>query len=161
MHVLVERLNINYKTLEEFRKFRENGLEELSMLEDLQANLIEDNSSSPFYGIYHDGKLVARMSLYPIEARFDRYFTPPRDHYELWKLEVLPGYKGRGYGRALVNHAKSLGRPIKTNVRYGAQDFFVKLGFRPLKYSPTRDRGENPYVWIPQEQTEEDATRLR
>ncbi len=145
----VERLKINYRTLEEFKKFHEHGLEELSMYEDLRANLIEDSSSSPFYGIYEDGKLVARMSLYPIDARFDRYFSPPRDHFELWKLEVLPGYKGRGFGRALVQYGQSLGEPIKTNVRYGAQDFFIKLGFEPVKYDPNRDRGENPYVWIP------------
>lgn len=145
----VERLKINYRTLEEFKKFRENGLEELSMLEDLQANLIENDSDSPFYGIYEDGRLIARMSLYPVEARFDRYFDPPRDHFELWKLEVLPGYKGRGYGRALVQYAQSLGKPIKTNVRCGAHEFFLKLGFRPVKYDPMRDRGQNPYVWTP------------
>jgi GNAT superfamily N-acetyltransferase len=145
----VERLRINFKTLEEFRKFREHGLEELSMYEDLQANIIENDASSPFYGIYDDGKLVARMSLYPIPAKYDRYFTPPRDYLELWKLEVLPGYKGRGYGRALVEHAKSFGLPIKTNVRCGAHEFFLKLGFQAVRYDPQRDRGENPYVWIP------------
>lgn len=146
----VERLKINYKTLEEFKKFLENGLEELSMLEDLQANLIENDILSPFYGIYEDGRLIARMSLYPIDAKYDHYFEPPQSHFELWKLEVLPGYKGRGHGRALVEYAKSLGRPIKTNVRCGAQSFFTKLGFVPVKYVPGRDRGENPYVWIPE-----------
>lgn len=146
----VEQLKINYRTLEEFKKFHEHGLEELSMYEDLRDNLIEGNSSSPFYGIYDDGKLVARMSLYPIDTRFDRYFSPPRDHFELWKLEVLPGYKGRGYGRTLVQYGQSLGKPIKTNVRYGAQDFFIKLGFQPVKYDPNRDRGENPYIWVPE-----------
>lgn len=145
----VQKLRINYKTLEEFKKFRENGLEELAMHEELQSNLIEDTKESPFYGIYEDGKLVARMSLYRIEAKYDRYFEPPQDHYELWKLEVLPGYKGKGYGSALVRHAQSLGLPIKTNVRLGAQDFFIKLGFTPVKYDPVRDRGENPYIWKP------------
>lgn len=156
----VERLKVNYRTLEDFKKFHEHGLEELSMYEDLRANLLENNSSSPFYGIHDDGKLVARISLYPIEARFDRYFTPPRPHFELWKLEVLPGYKGRGYGRELVQYGQSLGLPIKTNVRYGAQDFFLKLGFRPVKYDPDRDRGENPYIWLPQtEEQDNEATR--
>ena len=145
----VERLKINYKTLEEFKKFRENGLEELSMLEDLEGNLVENDAHSPFYGIFEDGRLIARMSLYPIDAKFDRYFEPQRDYFELWKLEVLPGYKGRGLGRTLVEYAKSLGKPIKTNVRYGAQEFFTKLGFEPVKYDPLRDRGENPYTWMP------------
>jgi GNAT superfamily N-acetyltransferase len=146
----VQRLQINYKTLDEFKKFRENGLEELSMLEDLQANLIEDSSDSPFYGIYEEGKLVARMSLYKIDAKYDQYFEPATGYHELMKLEVLPGYKGKGYGIAMVEFAKSLGLPIKTNVRLGAQEFFLKLGFTAARYNPVRDRGENPYIWQPQ-----------
>ena len=51
----VERLKINYKTFEEFQQFHEFGLPELSMLEDLQENMVENNSHSPFYGIYQDG----------------------------------------------------------------------------------------------------------
>ncbi|WP_083430201.1 N-acetyltransferase [Alicyclobacillus macrosporangiidus] len=149
---VVVRLKVNFKTLEEFRRFREYGLEELSMYEDLQANMIENDADSPFYGVYEDGRLVARMSLYPVSARFDRYFTPPRDHLELWKLEVLPGYKGKGYGRALVQHAQSFGLPIKTNVRCGAHEFFTKLGFYPVKYNPERDHGQNPYLWLPPEE---------
>ncbi len=146
---LVQRLQINYRTLEEFKKFRENGLEELSMLEDLRANLIEDDCDSPFYGIYEEGKLVARMSLYKINAKYDYYFSPAADFHELMKLEVLQGYKGKGYGVALVEYAKTLGLPIKTSVRLGAQDFFLNLGFTPVKYDPVRDRGENPYIWQP------------
>lgn len=149
MEPKVERLRINYKTLEEFKKFLENGLEELSMYEELQQNLIEDQIQSPFYGVYKDGKLIARMSLYPIESRYDRYFNPSTDYLELWKLEVLPGYKGQGYGRQLINYAKTFEKPIKTNVRHGAHRFFLKLGFQPVKYDPGRDRGENPYVWTP------------
>ena len=147
----VERLQVNYKTLEEFKKFRENGLEELSMMEDLKTNLIEDNSTSPFYGIHEDGKLVARMSLYKISAKYDRYFEPQTDYLELMKLEVLPGYKGKGYGMQMVEFAKQQGLPIKTNVRLGAQEFFLKLGFQAVKYDPMRDRGENPYVWQPEQ----------
>ncbi|ASS75967.1 GNAT family N-acetyltransferase [Tumebacillus algifaecis] len=146
----VQKLQINYKTLEEFRKFRENGLEELSMLEDLKADLVEDHTDSPFYGIYEEGKLVARMSLYQINEKYDRYFEPPTTYHELMKLEVLPGYKGKGYGAQMVQHAKTQGLPIKTNVRLGAQDFFLQLGFKPVKYDPVRDRGENPYVWHPE-----------
>ena len=62
------RLKINFKTIEEFKKFKEYGAQELSMLEDLESNLVEDNSRSPFYGIYFGDKLVARMSLYRREA---------------------------------------------------------------------------------------------
>ena len=147
----VQRLQINYKTLEEFKKFRENGLEELSMMEDLKANLIEDTADTPFYGIFEDGKLVARMSLYQVAAKYNSYFEPATDYLELMKLEVLPGHKGQGYGSALVKFAKTKGLPIKTNVRLGAQDFFLKLGFQAVKYDPVRDRGENPYIWHPQQ----------
>ncbi|MCY8185981.1 GNAT family N-acetyltransferase, partial [Bacillus inaquosorum] len=43
--VKVERLLINYKTLDEFKKFKEYGIQELSMLEDLQDNIIENDST--------------------------------------------------------------------------------------------------------------------
>ncbi|MCI0181796.1 putative N-acetyltransferase YlbP [Acidibacillus sp. S0AB] len=148
----VVRLQINYHTLEQFKRFTENGLEELSMLDELHENMVENQVDSPFYGIYEDGTLVARMSLYPINAKYDRYFDPPRDYLELWKLEVLPGSKGRGLGTQLVTYAKSLGHAIKVNVRGQSHPFFLQLGFTPVKYDAQRDRGENPYVWIPNDE---------
>jgi len=142
-------LKINFKTMEDFKKFREYGLEELSMLEDLEGNMIEDGGNSPFFGIYEGNQLVARMSLYKTDKKYDRYFNPPQDFYELFKLEVLPDYRGKQLGSALVTYAKSLGYPIKTNARNGSSKFWLKMGFQPVKYDPTRDRGENPYVWHP------------
>ncbi len=149
MDYRVERLKVNFKTLEDFKQFKEYGLEELSMLEDLQANIIEDNSDSPFYGIYDGDHLIARMSLYRISAKYDRYFNPPQNYYELWKLEVLPEYRNQKLGTMLVEHAKSLGLPIKTNARLGSDHFWLKVGFIPVHYQAERDRGENPYVWLP------------
>ena len=64
MEYKVERLLVNFKTLEEFKKFKEYGIQELSMLEDLETNIIENNSESPFFGVYFGDSLVARMSLY-------------------------------------------------------------------------------------------------
>jgi GNAT superfamily N-acetyltransferase len=147
--IKVEPLKINYKTLEEFQKFHEYGLPELSMLEDLEANIVENNSHSPFYGIYQDGQLAARISLYRIDAKYDRYFTPAQDYFEIWKLEVLPQYRGCGLGRALVSYAKNLALPIKTNARHRSDSFWVKMGFQPVRYNPERDRGESPYIWLP------------
>ncbi|WP_017727195.1 N-acetyltransferase [Halalkalibacterium ligniniphilum] len=146
----VKRLLVNYKTLEEFRNFREYGAAELSMKEDLQANIIENDSESPFYGIYYGNKLVARMSLYRIDGKFDRYFEPPQDYLELWKLEVLEPYRGKGYGRALVHFAKGFKLPIKTNARQRSNEFWEKMGFEAVTYDPERDRGENPFVWYPE-----------
>lgn len=146
---VVEHLNVNFKTLEEFKKFREFGAQELSMLEDLEANMVEDDIDSPFYGIYFGETLVARMSLYRIGKKFDRYFDPAQDYLELWKLEVLPTYQGRGYGKALVSFAKSLGLPIKTNGRNHSSEFWDKMDFETIQYNTERDRGENPYVWFP------------
>lgn len=145
----VEKLKVNYKTLEEFKKFREYGLQELSMFEDLEANIIEDDSVSPFYGIYFGDKLVARMSLYQVEKKFDRYFDPAQDYLELWKLEVIADYQNKGYGKALVEYAKSYGLPIKTNPRVKSKDFWDKMGFSSVAYEMERDRGENPLVWYP------------
>ncbi len=145
----VERLLVNYKTLEEFKKFKEYGIQELSMLEDLQSNIIEDDSNSPFYGVYFGDKLVARMSLYQVDKKFDQYFQPQQDYLELWKLEVLPNYQDKGYGRSLVEYAKSFQLPIKTNPRVKSSEFWSKMGFEPVKYDMDRDKGENPLVWYP------------
>jgi GNAT superfamily N-acetyltransferase len=146
----VEKLKVNFKTLEEFKKFKEYGIQELSMIEDLEANMVEDDSNSPFYGIYFGDKLVARMSLYEINAKFDRYFYPPQNYLELWKLEVLPDYQGNGYGKQLVEFAKRFGLPIKTNPRVQSSGFWEKMDFLKVEYDMERDRGENPLVWHPQ-----------
>jgi GNAT superfamily N-acetyltransferase len=146
----VQRLIINYKTLEEFKKFKQYGLQELSMMEDLQSNIIENDSESPFYGIYFGDKLVARMSLYKVDKHFDQYFEPTNDFLELWKLEVLPNYCNKGYGTALVNFAKSFNLPIKTNPRVQSHGFWERMGFEKVTYDVQRDRGENPLVWLPE-----------
>ncbi|AZU61415.1 N-acetyltransferase [Neobacillus mesonae] len=150
METKVEKLKINFKTLEEFKKFKEYGLQELSMLEDLEANIIDNDSESPFYGIYFGDKLVARMSLYQIDAKFDRYFFPPQNYVEIWKLEVLPDYQGKGYGTQLVKFAKSMNLPIKTNPRMQSRTFWEKMEFTSVDYEMERDRGENPLVWYPE-----------
>lgn len=142
-------LKLNFKTMQDFKRFREYGLQELSMLEDLEADMIEGGANSPFFGVYDGEELVARMSLYDVEAKYDTYFNPPQNYYELFKLEVLPEYRGSKLGSTIVNYAKSLGHPIKTNARYGSQNFWLKMGFVPVKYDPMRDRGENPYIWHP------------
>ncbi len=147
--IKVERLLINYKTLEEFTNFRDYGAAELSMKDDLNQSIVENDSESPFYGIYYGKKLVARMSLYQIDGDFDQYFDPPQDYLELWKLEVLEPYRGKGYGRALVDFAKEFEIPVKTNARQSTGDFWSKLGFEPITYREERDRGESPYVWFP------------
>ena len=109
MAMVVEKLKVNYKTLEEFKRFKEYGIQELSMLEDLEANIIENDSESPFFGIYFGDKLVARISMYQISGKDNRYFEPAVDYLEIWKLEVLPNYQGKGYGAELVNFAKEGG----------------------------------------------------
>ncbi|WP_077211423.1 N-acetyltransferase [Bacillus dakarensis] len=150
----VQKLKVNYKTLEEFKQFREYGLQELSMLEDLQSNIIDNDSESPFYGIYYGDTLVARMSLYTVNAKFDQYFEPPNDYLELWKLEVLPGFQKKGLGTALVEFAKSFNMPIKTNPRVNSHEFWTKQGFAPVQYDTKRDLGENPLIWTPKGVTE-------
>ncbi len=50
--------------------------------EDLQVNTIENDSNSPFYGIDEENQLVARISLYRIDVKYDRYFKPAQDYYE-------------------------------------------------------------------------------
>ncbi|MGE6631283.1 N-acetyltransferase [Bacillus sp. NPDC077027] len=156
----VKRLLINYKTLEEFKQFKEYGIQELSMLEELESNMIENDSNSPFYGIYFGDKLVARMSLYQVNGSKTTYFDHDHDYLELWKLEVLPDHQQKGYGQKLVEFAKSFGLPIRTNPRVKSAGFWEKMGFETVKYDMERDRGENPLIWEPvhmQENTGESA----
>ncbi|WP_083412684.1 N-acetyltransferase [Halobacillus dabanensis] len=145
----VQPLLVNYKTLEEFKRFKEYGNQELTMLEDLESNIVENDSESPFYGIYYGSALVARMSLYRVKAKYDHYFNPPQDYLELWKLEVLPDYRSLGYGKALVEFAKSFELPIKTNPRIKSHGFWEKMGFQKAHYDVERDLGENPLIWMP------------
>jgi GNAT superfamily N-acetyltransferase len=148
--VKVQKLLINYKTLEEFKRFKEYGNQELSMLEDLQSNIVENDSQSPFYGIYYGGTLIARMSLYKVDKKYDQYFEPQHDYLELWKLEVLPHYRGKGYGRKLVDFAKEYNLPIKTSPRVNSHGFWEKMGFQKAKYEMERDFGQNPLLWLPE-----------
>lgn len=149
-HVKVSKLLINYKTLEAFKRFKSYGNQELSMLEDLESNMVENDSKSPFYGIYYGDNIVARMSLYQIKKKYDFYFEPPQDYLALWKLEVLPDYREKGYGKALVDYAKSYQLPIKTNPRINSHGFWEKLCFQKAQYNMERDLGENPLIWLPE-----------
>jgi GNAT superfamily N-acetyltransferase len=72
-----------------------------------------------------------------------------QNYLELWKLEVLPDYQGKGYGKVLVEFAKSFGLPIKTNPRVQSSGFWEKMDFANVDYDMERDRGENPLVWYP------------
>lgn len=149
MEYKVERLLVNFKTLEEFKKFKEYGIQELSMLEDLEANIIENDSQSPFYGVYFGDSLVGRMSLYKQSAKSDRYFDGKQDYLVLWKLEVLPDYQNKGIGRALVDFAKSFNLPIKTNPRVQSHTFWENMDFEQVQYDIERDLAENPLIWKP------------
>lgn len=151
METKVKKLKINYKTLQEFKSFRQYGLQELSMFKDLEANIVDNDADSPFYGIYFEDQLAARMSLYKVDAKSNSYFDPPQDYLELWKLEVLPEYQRKGYGKALVQFAKSFNMPIKTNPRCNSHVFWTKMGFSPIDYNMDRDLGQNPLVWVPNE----------
>lgn len=155
--IKVEKLLINYKTLEEFKYFKAYGNQELSMMEDLQSNMVENDSESPFFGIYYGDNLVARMSLYKIKAKYDQYFNPQQDYLTLWKLEVLPDYRGNGYGKALVDFAKENQLPLKTNPRINSQHFWEKMGFQKAHYEMERDLGENPLIWMPEGVHEKEA----
>lgn len=148
----VEQLLINYKTLEDFKRFQAYGNQELSMLEDLQNEIVENDSESPFYGIYFGNNLVARMSLYQRSKKYDDYFNPPQDYLVLFKLEVLPDYRGKGFGKRLVDYAKDFNLPIKTNpvIEPNSEGFWEKIGFERASYNIERDFGENPFIWMPQ-----------
>jgi len=148
--IKVKKLLLNYKTLENFKRFMEYGNQELSMLDDLKGNIVENDSASPFYGIYYGDNLVARMSLYEIDKKYDHFFEPEHDYLELWKLEVLAEHREKGYGKALVDYAKAFNLPIKTNPRINSHAFWERMGFKKAEYDMARDLGENPLIWLPE-----------
>lgn len=156
-NVKVENLLINYKTLEKFKRFKEYGNQELSMYEDLQNRFIENDSKSPFYGIYIGENLIARMSLYEVKKKYDYYFEPAQDYLAIWKLEVLPDYQGQEYGKIMVDFAKSFKLPIKTSPRINSQAFWEKMDFQKAQYDMERDLGENPLIWLPEGVQEKDV----
>jgi len=143
----IERLLVNYKTLEEFKKFKGCGAQELSMLEDLQANMIENDSESPFYGIRYGESLVARMSLYMNKQTEDTAVLQG-PFVELFKLEVLPPFQRQGFGKALVDYAKSLKLPIKTTARVHSEGFWERIGFQKVQGSEG-----SFYIWYPCEKS--------
>jgi GNAT superfamily N-acetyltransferase len=89
------------------------------------------------------------MSLYKRGKKYDQYFEPSQEYLEIWKLETLKDYQQQGYGRALIEFAKSFNLPIKTSPRVKSSEFWNKMGFTPVKYDMDRDLGENPLVWQP------------
>lgn len=63
------------------------------MLEDLQDNIIENDSTSPFYGIYFGDKLVARMSLYQVNGGANPYFDQRQDFWNFGSLRFFRAIK--------------------------------------------------------------------
>jgi GNAT superfamily N-acetyltransferase len=142
MGLKVENLKINFKTIEEFKSFKEYGLEELSMIEELHISMVEDNTTSPFYGIYYGDRLTARMCLYVREDNLN--LIPTSEKYlEIWKLEVLPEFQQKGLGLLLVEFAKAFRLPIMTKPRVKSQSFWKKMNFVPVSENSTR------LVWDP------------
>lgn len=149
----IEKLSINFKTLEDFKSFKEYGNQELQMLDDLTGSIVEnDCKQSPFYGIYYGDKLVARMSLYHTEKKFDYLFDDKRDYLLLSKLEVLPQFRERGFGKNLIQFAKSFNLPIITSPRINSEGFWNKMGFMP--FTPISKMPEKLLVWYPDHLTE-------
>src|SRR5699024_8511746 len=148
----VERILINYKTLEDYKRFQADGTQELSMFEDLENDIVENDSDSPFYGIFYGNNLVARMSLYQRSKKYDDYFNPPQDYVVLFKLEVLPAYRTKGYGNLLVYYAKGFQQPLKTksSTEPTSKQFWEKMVFVRASYNIERELGENPYIWMPE-----------
>lgn len=147
----VKKLAINYKTAEEFKEFREYGSQELHMIDELEANMIDSNIESPFYGIYQGDNLVARMCLYRREDNEHPIDEDTSDYLVIWKLEVLEKYQGRGFGSELIEYAKSYNKPIKAISHFqSARNFFEKHNFSAHDYDIERDLADESLMWFPE-----------
>src|SRR5699024_2649979 len=143
----VKNLAINYKTVEDFKKFREYGAQELQMTKELEGNMIDADINSPFYGIYVGDNLAARMCLYTKEDNNQPIFDPSGEYMGLWKREVLVKYHGKGCSSEMVDYANSLTMPIYAIRRQTARQFFEKHGFETLMDDTARDIADGSLVW--------------
>lgn len=137
----VEKLTINYKTLDDFKLFKASEEENLKMCRDLEGEIIDNHIESNFYGIYYGGTLVARMSLFPRKFNGVSFL-------ELTKLEILPPFKGRGFGLKLINFAKTFDLPIVTYGKLNSNDFWLKMGFIETEDYQTYNFGKHSvFIW--------------
>ncbi|UDI78509.1 N-acetyltransferase [Staphylococcus taiwanensis] len=143
----VRHLDINFKTDKLFEAFREYGNKDLYMVEELQGQLIDASAESPFYGIFHGENLVARMALMKKGDVEEIYFPKYDDYLLLWKLEVLEDYKNRGYGKTLIDYAKSFDMPIKAIARQNSKDFLLNHNFEDVQAK--NPEGHDVLVWDP------------
>lgn len=143
----IVRLEINYKTEELFENFREFGNENLYMIEELNGQIIDASSDSPFYGIFVGETLAARMALLRKGDVEESYFPEFDDYLLLWKLEVLPKYQSRGYAKDLINFAKSFDLPIKAIARNQSKEYLLKQDFEDVESK--NPEGHDVLIWQP------------
>lgn len=89
---------------------------------------------SPFYALHADTTLAAFYGLTPIAEK---------GALELEALFVAPDHHGRGYGRALVQHARSTARAlgarrITVQSDPNSEGFYEAVGARPTGASESR-----------------------
>ena len=82
--------------------------------------------------------LVAEVEGSPVGCVF---FQVSEDHVYLYRLAVLPGFRGRGIGKALVhvveNHARVSKLPVRLGVRLALPlnlAMYYKLGYRTIEH---------------------------
>ncbi|MBO1198581.1 N-acetyltransferase [Staphylococcus simiae] len=143
----IKHLEINYKTDELFENFREFGNKDLYMIDELNGQIIDASSDSPFYGIFVGEQLGARMALLRKGDVEEIYFPEFEDYLLLWKLEVLPKYQHRGYATELIDYAKSFNMPIKAIGRNDSKNFFLHHGFEDVEAK--NPEGHDVLLWKP------------
>ena len=119
----VERLLINYKTLDEFKNLK--GAEPRNYLcwKNYKQTLLKTTVNLHFT-VFIMASLIARMSLY-MKRNGGEPFEITYSYLELYKLEVLPTFQKQGFGQMLVNHAKQMQFPIKTIARIHSAGFGI------------------------------------
>lgn len=145
----IQKLPVNYKTLEEFKGFQSEELKGFSFTEDLSERLQEDCTDSPYIGIYFGNRLAGRMY---IEKRHTEW---NKEEPVLWihSLEVLPEYRFRGLGSAMIEFLKEFSLPIQTRAFNFSAHFWLKMNFH-------YDKQTQYFYWQPKNDEQNTSSPL-
>ena len=92
-----------------------------------------------FYIAFDKDKLIGCFAIREYDAKISKDFSPPlKEKYSPWlgSVVVYPEYRGKGYGKALVEIAKQKIKKFgfeKLYIFTDKEEFYLKLGFKIIQ----------------------------